>query len=111
MAEDFRVVARVGPKVEKERFSSLDDALEALAARVGGVDRAHDRRVLGRDYEAVRQVAGRFELRGPGLRGGVDVRGDGSAEAYTGWIRKRIVEREGNETAVQALRRALGGRG
>ena len=103
------MVARVGPKVEKERFSSLDDALDDLAARIGGVDRARDRRVLGRDYEAVRQVAGRFELRGPGVRGGVDVRGDGSAEAYTGWIRKRVVAREGSETAVQALRRALRG--
>ena len=109
MAEDFRLVARVGPKVEKERYATLDDALEALAARLGDVGRRRDRNVLGREYEAVRQVAGRFELRGPGgTRGGVDVRGDGSAEAYVGWIRKRLVEREGHETAVQALGRALG---
>jgi hypothetical protein len=107
VAGEYRVTARVGPKVEKERFASLDDALESLAARMGGVDRTGDRRVLGRDYEAVRQVAGRFELRGPGVRGGIDVRGDGSAEAYTGWVRKKVVEPEGRETAVQALARAL----
>jgi hypothetical protein len=64
--------------------------------------------VLGREYDAVRLVAGRFELRGPGgLRGGVDVRGDGSAEAYTGRVRKQLVAREHGETAVQALWRAL----
>ena len=57
----------------------------------------------------MRQVAGRFELRGPGVRGGVDLRGDGSAEAYTGRIRKAVVPREGHETAVQALTRALQG--
>jgi hypothetical protein len=110
MARDFRLMARVGPKVEKERFASLDDALESLAARIHGVGHAPDRRVLGREYEAVRQVTGRFELRGPGgLRGGIDVRGDGSAEAYTGWVRKRVVAPEGRETAVQALGRALRG--
>jgi hypothetical protein len=107
VADEYRLIARVGPKVEKERFGSLDDALESLAARIGGVDRARDRQVLGRDYEAVRQVAGRFELRGPGFRGGIDVRGDGSAEAYTGWVRKRVIQPEGRETAVQALARAI----
>jgi hypothetical protein len=110
VGDGFRVVARVGPKVEKERYGSLDEALEALAARIGnGVARRDGRRVLGRDYDAVRQVAGRFELKGPGgVRGGIDVRGDGSAEAYTGWVRKKVVEPERNENAVQALGRALG---
>jgi hypothetical protein len=108
VAGEYRVTARVGPKVEKERFASLDDALEALAARIGGVDRVAGRRVLGREYEAVRQVAGRFELRGPGMRGGVDVRGDGSAEAWTGRLRRRLVEARGSEDAYAALRRVLG---
>ena len=42
-----------------------------------------------------------------GVRGGIDVRGDGSAEAYTGWIRKQLVESEGDESPVESLRRAL----
>jgi hypothetical protein len=108
VAKGFRLVMRIGPRVQKERCATLDDALETLAARLGEVERARDREVLGRRYEAVRQVAGRFELRGPGgERGGVDVRGDGSAEAYTGGLRRRIVEPEDHETAVQALGRAL----
>ena len=63
--------------------------------------------MLGREYAPGGQVSGRFELRGPGARGGVDVRGDGSAEAFTGWVRKAVVVPEGRETAVQALGRVL----
>ena len=50
----------------------------------------------------------RVEVAGPGTRGGVDVRGDGSAEAYTGRWRRVLVARDPGETAYDALRRALG---
>lgn len=106
----YKLVMRFGPQVETQRFGTLDEALDALAQRVPRVSTREERRVLGREYEPVKQVAGRLELRGPdGARGGVDVRGDGSAEAYTGWIRKRLVEPREGESAVDALRRALAG--
>jgi hypothetical protein len=107
----YKLVMRLGPRVEKERFASLDEALDALGARVPAVSRRDARSAFGRDYEPVRQVAGRLELHGPdGTHGGIDVRGDGSAEAYTGWIRKRLVEPADGESAVDALRRALAAR-
>jgi hypothetical protein len=104
----YKIVMRFGPRVEKERFASLDEALDALDRRIPSVSRREPRSALGRDYEPVRQVAGRLELRGPdGVRGGLDVRGDGSVEPYTGWVRKRVVEPREGEPPVAALRRAL----
>ena len=99
---------RFGAQVEKERHASLDEALDSLARRVPSVARRGDVRSLMREYEPVQQVAGRLEVRGPGgAWGGVDVRGDGSAEAYTGWIRKQLIELEPGESPVDGLRRAL----
>jgi len=104
----FRLKARIGPRVEKTRHASLDEAVGAVEARLGAPRRQHSREVLGRSYDAGEQVTGRFELRGPGgVRGGVDVRGDGSAQAYRGWLRKEPVEPLPGETAGEALRRAL----
>jgi hypothetical protein len=56
----------------------------------------------------VQQVQLRAELAGPGARAGVDVRGDGSAEAYVGRVRRRLVEQRRGETPYDALRRTLG---
>ena len=64
-----------------------------------------------RTLEPVQQVVARLELSGPGrLRAGVDVRGDGSCEAFTGRLRRRLVVQQGRESAYDALRRALGER-
>jgi hypothetical protein len=39
----------------------------------------------------------------------VDLRGDGSAEAYTGRVRRSLVQLQAGETAYDGLRRALKG--
>ncbi len=110
MAAPFKVVMRLGPQVEKQRFETLDAALDALGERIPAVARRSGRSAFGRDYEPVRQVAGRLEVHGRGgPHGGIDVRGDGSAEAYRGWIRKQVVERRPGESAIDALRRGLQG--
>ncbi len=104
----YKVVIRLGPRVEKQRFATLDEALDALRERMPHVSRRDARSALGRDYEPVKQVAGRLELHGPeGRHGGIDVRGDGSAEPYHGWIRKELIEPAPGETAVDALGRVL----
>jgi hypothetical protein len=61
---------------------------------------------MGREFAPVQQVAARAELKGPkGLRAGIDLRGDGSAEAWTGRLVRKLVELEAGEDAYAALRR------
>jgi hypothetical protein len=111
MGAAYRVTIRRTGAVERERHPTLDAALTALETRLDGLARQARRRptqVLGRTYEPVRQVAARGEIAGPGrLRAGVDLRGDGSAEAFTGRLRRQLVEPVPGETAYDALRRAL----
>jgi hypothetical protein len=112
MARYTLTVRRRGA-TERERFDALDEALAALEARLDGLagaERRSSERGLAHEYGPREQVAVRGEVAGPGgLRGGVDLRGDGSSEAYTGRLRRRLVERRTGETAYEALRRALGG--
>jgi hypothetical protein len=108
----YTVIARSGAKVRKQRYAELGDALGAVE-RISSelADGASARPVGGtliRKLEPVQQVIGRVELRGPGrVRAGVDVRGDGSTEAYTGRVRRQLVEQRRRESAVDALRRVL----
>jgi len=82
MSQDYWLTVRTGPKVARERFDTLDDALEEL--EVAG--------------------PGRFL---PAKRGGVDVRGDGSVQAYVGGVRRRPLKAKGRTTPFEALRQAL----
>jgi hypothetical protein len=107
----YRLTIRRRGTPERRRFDELDEALRALEAELDALagERRGTQRVLAREVAPVQQVAARAEVAGPrGLRGGVDLRGDGSAEAFTGRVRRRVVEREAGETAYDALRRVLG---
>jgi hypothetical protein len=109
------LTVRSGPRVERARFESLQAALEGLEERLDELApnaRRQTIKALGREYEATRLVAVRGEIAGPSrllpsVRGGVDLRGDGSTEAYTGRWRRARVERRAGETAYDALRRVL----
>jgi hypothetical protein len=108
----YRITVRVGPKVERERYDDLGQAIAAVERRGRDLERnAHNHAIGGklmRKFEPARQVIGRVELRGPGSpTAGIDVRGDGSAEAFTGRIRREVIDQKRGESAYQALRRTL----
>jgi len=108
----FRVTVRRGPKVEHEKHDSLAAALDSIQVRARELSEDADAHTLdtklGRKFEPVQQVVGRIELRGPGVpRSGIDVRGDGSTESYTGWIRRQLIEQRDGEDAYEALRRRV----
>jgi hypothetical protein len=108
---EYRVLVRSGPRVARLEAGSLDAALELIEARARDLARGPGLEAVElryKTFEPVQQVAHRIELSGPrGVRGGVDVRGDGSVEAWTGKLRRRLVEQEKGESPYDALRRTL----
>jgi hypothetical protein len=115
MAQAWKLTLRRGPRVEVTRLESLDAALDALAAAIDGAGevRRGPARAFVREIAPVAQVAVRAQLAGPQrllakVHAGVDLRGDGSAEAWTGRVSKRVVELRAGESAVDGLRRVLG---
>ncbi|HEU0024096.1 MAG TPA: hypothetical protein VFQ12_05675 [Thermoleophilaceae bacterium] len=108
----YAVTVRTRGKVRRSRFDSLDEALDALRASAGELER--DGRAGGvgggllRRFEPVAQVVGRVELSGPArLRAGVDIRGDGSSEAFRGRVRRSLIAQRDGESACDALAREV----
>jgi hypothetical protein len=108
----WKLTIRNGSQVARERLDDEDAAFEALAAALrplAASTRRETERVFKREFEPVQQVVARGGLSGPrGARGGIDVRGDGSTEAWTGrsWSRTLVAQERG-EDAFAALRRVL----
>ncbi len=108
----YRITARSGARVRKQRADDLVGALLLLErcgreAEAGAASDAVGGSLMRR-YDPVQRVIGRIELKGPGgLRAGVDVRGDGSAEAFTGRLRRTLVHQRDGESPYDALRREL----
>ena len=111
MAARYRLIARVGAKFSRDSYDSLDAALRALETRGRELERTMNAKpvetMLGRKFDPVQQVAARLEVHGPKVRAGVDVRGDGSSEPFTGWVRRRVVAQRAGESPYDALRREL----
>jgi hypothetical protein len=111
-AEPYIVRVRAGGEVRKRRCVTLTEALTEISRQGGELEAGADGRARGgglmRRLEPVQVVVARLELAGPrGLRAGVDVRGDGSSEAFTGRVRRQVVDQRPGESAYDALRRQL----
>lgn len=109
---------RCGPRVERDGFDSPVAALDALEQRLDALSAAGATRgtidLRVRTFTPVAQVVARAEVSGPGrwrpaVRGGVDLRGDGSLEAYVGRAQKALLAPENHESCFDALRRAIEG--
>jgi hypothetical protein len=111
----WKVTIRTGPRVERERFDVLDAALDAVEARGRELAETSTTDVVDvrvKRFDPVQQVTARIELAGPqrlipSIHGGVDVRGDGSTEAYMGRLQREVVKQRKGENAFSALRRAV----
>jgi len=98
-------------------FTELQAALEAAERSARELAENRSPRTAQRRRRRAHggaQLIGRVELSGPqpllpDVVVGLDVRGDGSVQAYRGRLRRRTIEPRAGETATEALRRALGG--
>jgi hypothetical protein len=111
----YRVVVRTSGKVEKLEAATLPEALTLLERRSRAVAEGPDSPEIDmrlKRYAPWAQVAARVEISGPGrwrpaVRAGVDVRGEGSVEAWTGRLRRVLIHQREGETAYDALRRRV----
>ena len=95
----------------KEHYDDLRaavDALEVEARAFANTERREAAAGIMRSYEPDEIVALRAEVSGRGIRAGIDVRGDGEAEAFTGRVTRRLIAQEPGESPYDALRRVLG---
>jgi hypothetical protein len=114
----WKLTIRTGPRVERERFHGLDDVLDAVEARGRELADSASREpvdVKFKRFAPIQQVVARLEFSGPerlipSVTAGVDVRGDGSIEAYTGRLKRRVVDQRNGESPYGALRRELSAR-
>jgi hypothetical protein len=111
----WKVTVRHGPKVGRERFSSLEEAIEEARHRVDQVRREGGLPEITafRKHTPAQRVEARIEISGPGFfrspEGGIDVMGNGHAVAYMGAIRKEQIEAGSLDDALERLKRELAG--
>jgi hypothetical protein len=106
----WRITVRTGPKVERVTAGDAEEALDAVELHGRAAANTERRATVDtrvRRYEAGDQVAARVELKGPGVNVGVDVRGDGGVQAWTGRVFRRPLELQEDETPFEALRRVV----
>jgi hypothetical protein len=109
----FRLTARRGPHVTREKFEDLGEAVAVMERRVKDIrsEGPLQARKMFREYEPGVQVAGRVEISTGGFlrtgeSAGIDVMGDGSLVAYRGGVRREELD-PGQDGPFEAVRKAL----
>ena len=109
----WKVTVRHGPRVGREKFATLEEAIAEARRRVEEVQREGGLPAISafREHTPGQRVEARIEISGPGLfrsrEGGIDVMGDGSAIAYTGTIRKETIRAGSLDEAFERLAETL----
>jgi hypothetical protein len=109
----WKVTVRHGSNVGREKFATLDEAIENVRRRVEEIRREGGLPAISafRQHNPDQRVHARIEISGPGLirgaEGGIDVMGDGHAIAYAGAIQKERIDADSLEEAFERLRDAL----
>ena len=110
MAGGYTLTVRLEGTTERSEFSDRETALDTLEARCRVLSASGRRRAVSgfvREFQPSELVVARCEIAGRGCHGGIDMRGDGSVQVYTGRWRRRLVEPRASEAPYDALRRAL----
>jgi hypothetical protein len=111
----WKLTVRNGSDVDALEFGELGPALDTLEQRASELAKAAPNKEADlrfKRYDPVQQVFARLELSGPqrflpNVHAGLDVRGDGSMEAYKGRVRRQLIELQKAETPCAALRRTV----
>lgn len=110
----YKLTVRTGPRVDRESFDDLDEAIAALEERAKEIRSQGPlpQRSFVRDFDPGDQVAGRVELSTGGLlrRGldaGIDVMGDGRYVPYRGGFGREALD-HGEGSPFKAVRKVFG---
>jgi hypothetical protein len=109
----YKLTVRTGPRVDRETFESLDEAIAALEERAKEIRSQGPlpQRSFVREFDPGDQVAGRVELSTSGLlrRGldaGVDVMGDGRYVPFRGGFGRETID-HGDGSPFKAVRKVF----
>jgi hypothetical protein len=110
---NWKVTVRHGSSVGREKFDSLDEAIDEARRRVEEIRREGGLPAISvfRTHAPDQRVHARIEISGPGVirapEGGIDVMGDGTVIPYSGAIRKETIEADSLDQAFDRLRSSL----
>lgn len=114
----YTLKVRDGARTMREGFDSRPQLLEAAGRHAEDLAAAAANKPVKtplRDYDPIDQVVGRVEISKKGHRpllgehAGIDVRGDGSMEAWSGRLSRNVIEQSPGETVLGALKRGFAG--